>query len=264
MIKKAVLFLALLIPGLLFAEQKNIISRQTYKISEIENLAVNVLFEDIHVSTIYGDEILVETGSNNNQFLPVISTDGSTLSIKTNERCIWTYGDGNVCAIYIYVPFDYIAQSYTLKSANGKIFVSDISAQNSVKITGGDPETKVSNIKTDYFNYQPYNEGNQPVVLSNISCTYFEVFGFIGDISLSLAKAPEATSVIRTKEGAINLAIPDSEDFDLLLRSTHSTAINNYIGQLYPNIRNGLSYCHNKGGAEITVQTFKGQITVGK
>lgn len=264
MIKKVVFLFFLLIPSFFFAEEKNIISRQTYKAIDIESISVNVLFENIYVSTIYGDEILIEIGSNNNQFLPIISQQDSCLKIKTNERNSWSPNSGTYCSIYIYVPFDYVPDNYDFIVSYGKISLQNITATNFIKLNGGEKEAVLSNLKTDYFCYIAYNEAGKEVVISNLDCTYFEIRGFVGDISLSLAKAPEASSIIRTKEGAISLDIPASEDFEVKISSTHSTAINNYIGELYPNIRNGLLYKHNQGGAEIIVQTFKGQITLGK
>ena len=48
-----------------FADPKNIVYNEAFDFSAIENLDISLTYENLQISRIYGDEIVIEIGSNN-------------------------------------------------------------------------------------------------------------------------------------------------------------------------------------------------------
>jgi len=242
-----------------FCQNRNVVYREGFKPEEVEEISVNLRFENISATTINGPEIVIEIGTNNKRILPTVEHSDNKLSITQNS---WDFNTGDVCDVYIYVPAKYAAQNWTLSTQYGNIDLDSISALSSINLKIGQGLCSLANLKTDYFRLN-VDADNSGVDINNMDCSYFDIFGFIGKVSMTLKHAPLAKSLIRTKEGAINLSIPKSDSFEISARSNNSSLINNY-SKSKKAIPDWVKYVHNQGGPLIEIQTFKGDITIGE
>lgn len=259
---KRILFclIASFIVSHIFAQQ-NIFFRESYNSSDIKEILVNSIQEDIYISQINGDQIVVEMGSNNSRIQPSVVVENENLKILNNN---WDFEKGDFCSIYIYTPKEYIAEGYNLKTIFGKIKIDNLKSTDYIKITTGQNDYNFKNLKTEYFYVSVDSElPESGLNIKDLDCSYFKIDGFVGDINLSLIHAPKAQSKIHNKMGKIFLEIPGNQDFEIEPYSTHSFFINNYEKSKSAG-RTAKPYKHNQGGSLIKLQTFEGDITIGE
>jgi len=242
--------------------QQNILFRESYDAAEINEVSVKVYFENIYISEIKGEQIVVEISSNNSLMKPIVSVDNSVLKIDDPYS---DYQKGDSCSIYVYIPKEFPLDGYKLESVFGSINIDNLKSKDFIDVQTSEYNNYCfKNLKTEYLHIKVDSELSlSGLIVENLDCSYFNVEGFVGDIHMSLIHAPQAQSQIRVKEGKIFLDIPSDQNFDVETRSTHSFFINNFEKSKSA-IRDGKIYKHNNGGALIKLQTFKGDITIGE
>ena len=71
-----------------FADPKNIVYNEAFDFSAIENLDISLTYENLQISRIYGEEIVIEIGSNNIKKIPQVTVQDETLRIISKEQKI--------------------------------------------------------------------------------------------------------------------------------------------------------------------------------
>ena len=110
----------------LFAEPKNIVYNEAFDFSVIENLDISLTYENLQISRIYGDEIVIEIGSNNIKKIPDVLVQDQTLKIISKEQ---KSSRGYKCSVYVYLPQDFIAQTIELHNVSGTITADILQTQ---------------------------------------------------------------------------------------------------------------------------------------
>ena len=124
------------------------------------------------------------------------------------------------------------------------------------------PENSLANIKSDYFEISIPDQADKNI--TNLDCKEFAISLVVGDLNLTLAHTPEKTSKASVKHGSINLKIAKTEKFTIKAKSNNSKFYNDFTGEKTNRLRDGITYKHNGGGPEITLQNFTGDIRVGE
>ena len=86
--KKAFLIITILLVSIVFtfADTKNIVYSKSFDLTSIENIDVSLTYENLQISRIYGEEIVVEIGSNNIKKIPDVFIEDGLLKIKSKEQ----------------------------------------------------------------------------------------------------------------------------------------------------------------------------------
>ncbi|MCR4734797.1 MAG: DUF4097 domain-containing protein [Treponema sp.] len=256
-IKKIISTLFLTFNCLLLLSAGSFEERKSFKTSSVSTIEVELLFQNLTLSTYNGDEILLITESNKKDNKLQISLEKDNLQIREDKNAA---DKKSVSTISLMLPENYLAEYISIKAPYGNLDIKKLNAKNVSLVPG--PENSLANITADYFEIPMPGEADMNI--SNLTCKAFKITLVAGNANLSLAKAPEKDSELSIKDGNINLQIPENSDFTILADSYHSKFINNYNGSVEKRARDGLSYKHNKGGATIKLKTFEGDITIGE
>ena len=227
--------------------------------TSVKNIEIELLFENLTVSTWNGNQIVVTFESNKKDVFPQISTENKILQLRKTDSGIKYDEKASFCDISLMLPENYQAEKISIKAPYGKLDIKKMNAR-IVSITPG-PENSLANITADFFKIPLPDEAD--INISNLDCNSFDITLFVGDANLSLARAPEKKSKISVKEGKLNISIPSESSFTILADSYHSKFINNFTGKVDSWARDTITYKHNGGGPEIDIRNFKGDITVG-
>lgn len=259
--KKVVLFLiSIFITSLAFANDAFEFSEtKRFDQTSVTDIEVELLFENLTISTWKENQIAVICESNKKGVFPQITSENKNLKIQKTEARIKRDDKNSFCNISLMLPENYLAEKITIKAPYGKLDIKKMNAR-IVSITPG-PENSLANITADFFKIPLPDEAD--INISNLDCNSFDITLFVGDANLSLVRAPEKKSKISVKEGKLNITIPSESGFTILADSYHSKFINNFTGKVDSWVRDGITYKHNGGGPEIEVRNFKGDITVG-
>ena len=205
----AVLF-AVVSCAALFADAKNIVYNETFDFNQLESINVALVYENIQISRIYGDEIVVEIGSNNIKRIPEVIIEDETLIIRTKDKKV---RKGNKCNVYLYLPQDFDAQSITVTNVDGNISADILQAQNYVEVANISGRNDINCCKTELFTVSNVS-GNS--TLQKITADYFDFSSVSGIIFVELEQTPLATSEITTISGKTQVYYPKDSDLDKL------------------------------------------------
>jgi len=229
--------------------------------AKVTSIEVDLLFENLTVSTWDGNQIVVVSESNKEGVFPNITSINKTLQIRATDSGtdILLGKQDSFCNISLMLPENYLAEKITIKAPNKKLDVKKLNAK-TVHIIPG-PENSLANITADYFEIRDWGEAD--VNVFNLDCNSFNIAITAGDINLSLARVPAKDSKVSAKNGKLNVTIPADSSFTIKADSYHSKFINNFTGTVDTWARDGITYKHNDGGPAIEIRTFEGDITVG-
>jgi len=238
-----------------FTQEKNIILRKTFPIQEISTINAELQFENLTITAYHGEDILVEVSSNNQKLLPEINfaEDSFQITKSSNE-----FNKGDNCSIFVYVPYELQISDYNVGTWYGNLNLENLTASESIKITTQNSKVAITNLDCNYF----YIEGGETSFeINQLSSAYFTILLTAGSITTYLKKAPQAKSLCRIKDGPIFMSIPRTEAFEVTARSTKGSFINNFTKseQRTPDWK---TYINGNDGAEITLQSFSGDITL--
>ena len=203
----------------LFADAKNIVYNETFDFKQIESINISLIYENLQISQIYGDEIVVEIGSNNIKKIPEVTIEEDTLVIKTKEQKV---RKGNKCNVYLYLPQDFDAKSISVANVDGNISADILQAQNSVFVANISGRNDIASCKTELFTVSNVS-GNS--TLQKITADYFDFSSVSGMIFAELEEAPLATSGITNISGKTQIYYPKDADISKLKTSSISGKI---------------------------------------
>ena len=208
-----------------FADSKNIVYNNSFDFKNIDSLEVSLSYENLKISQIYGDEIVVEIGSNNNKKIPLVLLEQDELSCTLKiTSTVKKATLGNSCTVYLYLPQDFFANQITISLVSGNLQADILKAQNALYIKNISGRTDIAGCTTDYLNATAIS-GN--LTIQKITAGYFDINNTSGNIFLELEKALEAKSRVAGISGKIQVYYkknesPFSDDSSELLISTVS------------------------------------------
>ena len=186
-----------------FADAKNLVYNNSFDFKNIESLEVSLTYENLKISQIYGDEIVVEIGSNNNKKIPQVSLEQDELSCTLKiSSTVKKATLGNNCTVYLYLPQDFFADQISISLLSGNLQADILKAQNALYIKNVSGRTDIAGCTTDYLNATAIS-GN--LTIQKITAGYFDINNTSGNIFLELEKALEAKSRVRNVSGKIQI-----------------------------------------------------------
>ncbi len=224
MIKRFFGFLAVIFLARgLFADSKNLVYNESFSYEGIDSLEISLSYEDLKIFQIYGDEIVIEIGSNNIKKIPEVSLEEDQLSnvlkITTKTK---SPKPGNECTVYLYIPQDFLASEMKISLVSGNLQADILRAQNALYIKNTSGRLDILNLSTEFLNAGSIS-GN--ITIQKLSAGYFDIKNTSGNIFVQLEKAIEAKSRISNVSGKIQVYYkknesPFSDDSpDLILSS---------------------------------------------
>ena len=186
----------------LFADSRNIVYNQSFEVFEIDTVEISLVYEELKISRIYGDEISVEIGSNNIKKIPQVLCKDGVFKIESKEKKARL---GTRCTVYLYLPQDLNAMSIIINNVSGNIQADVLKAQNTVAIGNVSGRTDISSCTTERYNVATVS-GN--TTLQKISADYFDFSSTSGYVFAQLEQAPQATSSITNVSGKTQLYYP--------------------------------------------------------
>ncbi len=226
----------------IFADSKNIVYTENFDFGKIESLEISLTYENLQVSRIYGDKIVVEIGSNNRKKIPKVFVQDYALQIMNDNQKARL---GDKCTVYIYLPQDFHAQGITIQNVSGNITADILQAQNGVVVGNVSGRTDINACQTELFTVMSVS-GNS--TLQKVSADYFEFSATSGNIFVELEQAPQATSMISNVSGKTQLYYPKDSDFQIITFSISGS------------IKTSDSKKKITGGPQLTISSVSGRI----
>ena len=208
--KKALIFLTILFfTSPVFSDAKNIVYNESFDYHNIDSLKINLTCENLKLTRIYGEEIVVEIGSNNIKKLPVVALDqaddSATLTITSTVK---KASVGFNATVYVYLPQDFLPDEISISNASGNIQTEALVSLNKIDIKNVSGRTDVAGINTDFLSASAVS-GN--ITLQKVSAGYFDLNNVSGNVFAELEKAFEARSKITTISGRIQVYYKKNE-----------------------------------------------------
>ena len=239
----ALLFIFLLsLP--LFADPKNIVYNEAFDFSAIENLDISLSYENLQISRIYGEEIVIEIGSNNIKKIPQVTVQDETLRIISTEQ---KTSRGNKCNVYVYLPQDFSINEIKLQNESGSISADILQAQKAVLISNVNGRTDIATCQTELYKATSVS-GN--ITLQKIAVDFFDFSSTSGTIFAELEQTPLATSGITNISGKSQLYIPKDSNLTYKTFSISGKITNNSIDSTNPE------------APQVTISSVSGKIEV--
>ena len=254
--KLVIIFCAFLLSLPLFADPKNIVYNQAFDFSAIENLDISLTYENLQISRIYGNEIVVEIGSNNIKKIPQVSVQDESLQIISKEQ---KTSRGNKCNVYVYIPQDFDASEIKLNSVSGTISADILQTQNAVHINNVSGRTDIVACQTEFYKATSVS-GN--ITLQKIAVDFFDFSSTSGTVFAELEQTPLASSKITNTSGKSQLYYPKSSNFELSaftvsgsIKTPDSDSNKKNAGTNYQSII-------GTGGPQISISSVSGKIEI--
>lgn len=226
-----------------------------FKADSVSNIEILLLQENLSVTTWNENEICVISETNDNSLFPTINYKNGNLQIINKN----SYDKENYCNISLMLPEKFIADKIKLKTPYGKLNIKKLSAKSVILEPG--PDNLMENITAESFEIPNPDEADMNI--SNLNCDYVNITLTAGSVNLTMNKIPEKDSKISTKQGTLNISLPENEAFSINAKSFNSKFINNFESSIVDWIREGVEYKHNGGGVKINLQTHTGDIIIG-
>ncbi|MCR4736212.1 MAG: hypothetical protein K5829_14540 [Treponema sp.] len=120
--------------------------RKSFKPASVSTIEVELLFQNLTLSTYNGDEILLITESNKKDNKLQISLEKDNLQIREDKNAA---DKKSLSTISLMLPENYVAQKISIKTPYGNLDIKKLNAKNVSLIPG--PENSLANITADYF-----------------------------------------------------------------------------------------------------------------
>ena len=273
--KKFVLLTAsLLFSCILFAQQNNLIFRESYRLADVQNLVMALNSENVQIKNFRGYKVTVEAYSNNSKHSPVIKKANKSIIIEHQMEHLYKT---EYCDIIIYIPFDFqmnsvefISDSGSLtaesvwagkisaRSNSGSISFEAVTATDTFSVRSTKGFIKVGAFKGEYFEM---TSESGFIEMKKVQAEYFNASSGSGEIFIQLNAAPVAASQIKSSRGNLIMEIPNDENFNVQVLSNSGTFRDN-IKNIRKSARGEHEAKYNEGGAIITLQTSSGDITL--
>ena len=201
--KLLILLIFLLFSFPLFADAKNIVYNNSFDFQKIDSIDISLTYENLKISQIYGDEIVVEIGSNNKKKIPEVLLEQDELNcVLTIASTVKKSTLGNSCTVYLYLPQDFLAEHISISLVSGNLQSDILKAQNALFIKNISGRTDIAGCSTDYLSATAVS-GN--LTIQKIATGYFDINNTSGNIFLELENKLEAKSRVTSVSGKIQI-----------------------------------------------------------
>ena len=201
--------ITLFLASALFADSKNIVYNESFAFEGLDSIDITLSYENLKISQIYGDEIVIEIGSNNIKKIPEVSLVqdelSSSLKITTKTKRATL---GNDCTVYLYIPQDFLAQEMHISLVSGNLLADILKAQNALYIKNTSGRIDIAVVSTDFLNAGCVS-GN--ITLQKVSAGYLDIKNTSGNIFVELEKPTQASSKVATISGKIQIYYKKNE-----------------------------------------------------
>ena len=188
-----------------FADSKNLVYNKSFDYKNINTLSISLTCENLKINRIYGDEIVIEIGSNNLKKIPEVvleqpeQEEASTLKITSvNKRSPLGFN----CTVYVYLPQDFYAAQISISNVSGNIQADILNTQNAIYVSNMSGRTDIAASASDYLSASSVS-GN--LTLQKISAEYFDIQNVSGNTFLELENSIEARSRVTSVSGKIQV-----------------------------------------------------------
>ena len=208
--KKTFILLTFLLFSLpLVAKTKNLVYSNSFDAFEIETVQISLTYEDLKITQIYGDEISIEISSNNNKLVPEVSliSDDSSNLLKITSTVTRTK-PGNKCTVYVYIPQDFVADTFFISLVSGNLQADFLSAQNNLSVSNVSGRTDISKLSTDFLQLSSVS-GN--ITAQKLSDSFFQISNVSGSTFIELENPLLAKSSITSVTGKIQVYYKKNE-----------------------------------------------------
>lgn len=214
MMKKACGFLVtLFFSFVLFADAKNIVYNNSFDFKNIDSLEISLKQENLKITRIYGEEIVVEIGSNNIKHVPQVLLEqdefSSVLKITSPQKRAKT---GTNCTVYIYLPQDFVPETIDISLVSGNLLSEALYSENAISLKNVSGRIDTASCKTDYCTASAVS-GN--LTLQKVNAGYLDITNNSGNTFIELEKAVEAKSRVTSVSGKIQVYYKKNESPDL-------------------------------------------------
>ena len=201
--------ITLFLASALFADSKNIVYNESFAFEGLDSIDITLSYENLKISQIYGDEIVIEIGSNNIKKIPEVllvqDELSSSLKIATKTKRATL---GNDCTVYLYIPQDFLAQEIHISLVSGNLLADILKAQNALYIKNTSGRIDIAVVSTDFLNAGCVS-GN--ITLQKVSAGYLDIKNTSGNIFVELEKPTQASSKVATISGKIQIYYKKNE-----------------------------------------------------
>ncbi len=200
------------IPGQsLFADSKNILYSQTFDSLQLEQIDISLTYENLKIQQIYGDELVIEIGSNNNKRLPEVKLEADQQDLVSCLKILSTVKRarlGDNCTVYLYIPKDFLAKEMSIKLISGNLQAQGLSAENQIELNSISGRLDLDGCSSDFLKLSTVS-GN--LTLQNLSAAYFDISSVSGNLFVEVEKAFQAKSSITSISGKIQFYYKKNE-----------------------------------------------------
>ena len=214
------------------AQSKNIVYSNSFEIEELSAIEINLNFEELIVSQIYGSEITIEVGYKNLNKINQIKMEDGILKIESAFKQ-GSSQKGQTCCVYIYIPQDFNPEYIKLLNQTGNIQAQILKAESFVSVQSTSGRIDIQACNTEFFVVNNFAGESR---LQKVSCDYFEFYSESGILFVELEKAPQAQSFIKNESGKTQLYYPNTADLFIDVKTPSETYIKQ-IGQNGPGIK---------------------------
>ena len=208
---------------------------------QFSNVKIEGTSSDISIDALSAKDLYLNTTSGDIQC--------TSLSIDNNAKITSTSGEIHIEEI--------TTKELTSKTTSGEISCEKISCDTAT-ITSNSGEINIDDFYGEYFKI---NTTSGEIDIYNIDTEYFTAGSTSGEISLDFKKIISAKSQIKTTSGEIQIFVPQNSSFNVAVSSTSGTFKDKISGnRLTPRAEYIQKY--NEGGAQITIRTTSGNITL--
>lgn len=268
-----------------------------YKASSIQNLKINLSWEDVQLEQTNGSDIVVEIYSSRKKYTPIVKTNSDSLIIQTNpEGKALILNEKKLCTVVIKIPNGKNFKYYDLQTSSGNItgavsFSAEVtvvtSSSGDISIIGGNSksttmtassgdiscsnfsggetvfQTSSGNIKlSDYYASSfksSASSGN--ITAQNLGCQSFSVSTSSGTIGLELVDAPVFKSNVASSSGTQFISMPQGSQITLNVTTSSGSFINAFTREKLSSHAN-YNREINGGGPTVSFSSSSGTITL--
>lgn len=195
----------------LFADSKNILYSQTFDSLQLQQMDISLTYENLKIQQIYGDEVVVEIGSNNNKRLPEVRLEADQQDLVSCLKILSTVkraSPGDNCTVYLYIPKDFLAKEISIKMLSGNLQTQALVAENQIELNSVSGRLDLAGCSSDFVKISTVS-GN--LTLQKLAADYFDISSVSGNIFVELEKAFLAKSSITSISGKVQFYYKKNE-----------------------------------------------------
>lgn len=271
----AILFANLLFCSLGFTDSKPVAFRNGWNTAEIKGIRADLSSEELDISSIYGDKIIVEIATRNPQKIPTVALKEGILTVTSQKKQNFLLGQEP--EVKIFIPHDFTLEECSIKSASGDVDIENFSSKKLfVSVASSSLDIENATIAEDFCAKSAsgkidvekikspqikINSASGELSAEEILADTFDISTTSGKISVFLLKEPKNASKISSLSGQIELEVPYATAFSADI-NTKSGYFSDKINRNSFSPKGKTTVDFNGGGQKIELSSVSGKISV--